>query len=255
MKQLLLSFLIVSASAGAGAQQSPYAMLKLRLSDGAPLSVNIDGQFIDRNTSILRLDGIEPGQHKIEVYRNRANNRKPKRIFTGTIPLDGGTVYIGLVDLYSQRLRMKTRPYDPRRDGAGGTAAADSDMPATGAAGDGFGSFPKGKDAESARPDFSRNAVPAGIIAPARMTTLEKQVMAKQTESDRLDVLKKNLMSARVSVAQLDKMMGWLNFESSRLELSDWMRSRVADRANMPQLTYRFSLEENQTAFRKQLEK
>lgn len=259
MNRILIALLILLPFAAVKAQPVSHAMLKLRLSDGAPLSVNIDGQFISRNTSILRLDGISAGRHKVEVYRDRPKNRKPKRIFTGTINLEPGTVYIGLVDLNSQRLRMKTRAYDPVRDGGGGAAApgasaSDPDM-AGAAAGNGFGSFPEGRDNKPAPPDFSATAVPAGIIPAARLTTLEKQVMAKPTEGERLAILKTNLANDKVSVAQVDKLFSWLSFESSRLELLDWIKSRVADPANLSMLEYRFSLDENRAAFRKRIGK
>jgi hypothetical protein len=257
MKRLLLLVFIFSGL-DAAAQQVSHALLKLRLSDGAPLSVNIDGQFINRNTSILKLDGIEPGQHKIEVYKNRKNDRRPKRIFTATIPLEAGTVYIGLVDLYTQRLRMKTRAYDPSRDGA--SAIAGSSDPQTAlaaddtAGADGYGSFPNGRNNATGKPDFSKNAVPKGILPETRMTILAKQVTAKKTDGERLTVLKQNLMNAKVSVAQLDQMLEWLSFESTRLELTDWISSRTADPEHLDQLDYRFSLEDNKAAFRKQLQ-
>ncbi len=257
MKKLFLITLGALVSLTLQAQQVSRSMLKLRLSDGAPLSVTINGQFIDRNTSILRLDGLEAGQHKVEVYKNRPNKRRPKRIFTGTIRLEPGTVYVGLVDIGSQRLRIKTRPYDPARDGIEASQPAPAASGVTGSAtaegGDGFGAFPSGRDAAPAKPDFAANPVPAGILPATRIATLEKQVMAKTTDGDRLTVLKANLMNAKLSVAQLDGILGWLSFESTRLEFTDWVRSRTADPANLPQLEYRFALDENKEAFRKQL--
>lgn len=250
----LVAVLALSLLASAGhAQQVSHVMFKLRLSDGSPLSVNVDGQYINRNTSILRLDGLEAGQHKVEVYRNRDNNRRPKRIFTGTISLDPGMVYVGLVDLGTQRLRMKTRPYDPARDGQGAAGAP----PSAGGTDrtDGFGSYPDGRDAPPNAPDFSGEPVPAGIINPGRLADLEKQVMQKKTDGERMTALKSQLVNARLSVAQLDKVLYWLSFESSRLEFVDWVRSRVADPEHLEKLEYRFSLDENRTAFRKLIDR
>ncbi len=253
MKQLLIFFLMAGMGVPARAQQGAHSMLKLRLSDGAPLSVNINGQFINRNTSILRLDGLEAGQHKVEVYRNRANNRRPKRIFTGTISLDPGMVYVGLVDIGTQRLRIKTRPYDASRDGEG-VRTGNQDAASPDAVGEGYGSFPQGRDAEvSKAPDFRANPEPPGVVPATRLAALEKQVMIRKTDGERVSVLKSNLVNARVSVAQLNTILGWLSFESSRLELTDWVRSRTADPENLGQLEYRFSLEANKAAFRKQL--
>lgn len=246
-------------------------MLRLRLSDRSPIAVNIDGRFIERQTNTLTLDGLEPGLHRLEVYSIYGYRRRPVRIYTGTIRLQPGTWNTGWVDVRNRILRMKTRPmqvregperseredlnYERDRD-EGAEESYRDDMYERGndRAPDiqdeeaeerpGYGSFPRG------RGNVSEPQRGAELTATA-MERLRGNVSGKVTDTEKLKLLKSELDEKSLRTAQLRVMLGWLTFESSRLDLAKWAHGRVSDPDRYRQLEDVFTGREAREEFRR----
>src|SRR6478752_6361913 len=113
MKKLLLSALIpVVLPFIALAQTGNRSVLKVRLSDRTPLSVNIDGRHFEGNGSVLTVANIPAGPHRVEVFSEAGFGFRPHRVFTGTIRIAPRTVNTAIVDLYNRGIRLRTRPAD-----------------------------------------------------------------------------------------------------------------------------------------------
>lgn len=253
-------------------------MLKLRLSDNSIITVNLDGRFIDRQTTQLTLDGLRPGLHRLEVYADAGYRRRPVRVYTGTLRLAPATVNIGTVDVYNRGLRLRTRPlddrdyadsrnddrsgigagsnsrdehqYDDRHDNGGDEVydngrGGNSSSTSSGSDRDGYGSFPHGR---SNTANNSNNILRAGD-----MDNLRSRVAARITDSDKESLMKNVLQSQNASTAQIREMLGWLSFDGTRLDFAKWAYSHVSDPRNYWKLEDAFSFDSSKEEFSKSL--
>ncbi len=277
MKRIFFLLLAVAAAASAIAQPFDHSILKLRLSDRAPIAVSIDGRYINRETQSLTLDGLRPGRHRLEVYRLSGSRLRPVRVYTGHIRFEAGTVNIGLVDVEERRLRLRTRPMSdeddpayadrpgyhrdfPERSGDNGNArrpeerarsgegSADNEVygheDGDGAAGrEGYGSFPHGRG--------NKQPASGNLLSSAQMTELRRQVEDEVADTQKDRILRSKLQTRDISAAQALEMMRWLAFESTRLDFAIWAFDRAADPENFGALEREFLSSESKTAFRK----
>jgi hypothetical protein len=266
IRVLLFSLLLIGAN-GVAAQNRNVTMLKLRLSDRSIISVNLDGQYIDRGTTSLTLDGIRPGMHRLEVYRD-AGRRRPVRVYTGTLRLRPGTVNIGFVDVYNRGLRLRTRDMD-ERDVAGGESnrgagnqGSRNDTPDNNDYSDnhgdddlyndqgrdnqnkveGYGSFPKGRKSMAKRTPSA--------IAQDNLDDLRQRVSSLITDSDKEQLLKGTLKDQGIYTDQVRMMLTWLSFESTRLDFAKWALPLVIDRENYRKLEDSFEFKASKEEFR-----
>jgi len=267
----------LSAAVTLAAQGSSRTMLRLRLSDRSLIAVELDGRFIDRKTSSLTLDGLRPGLHRVEVYHTDEYHRRPVRIYTGTIRLKAGTVSTGIVDVRRRMLRMRTEMLDEQDDraysdrDAPGSSDRDnpfddrdrdrdidepredaSDLSANSGSGvkgnpgePGLGSFPKG------RGNSQPAGQPAGTLPQRKVNELAARVNKLITDTDKESLMKTELKKYRISIAQVQKMLGWLAFESTRLDFAIWAYAYTTDREAFRKLEDAFELKTNKAEFRK----
>lgn len=277
---LLLSLSLMLLAGRLSAQNADRIMLKLRLSDNAPLSVFLDGRHINKGTASLTLDGLRPGFHRIEVYNE--GTRRPIRVFTGNIRLRRGMAYYGIVDVYNHGLRLSKRPVDDRyaynndgrgnsdyreerredypdrdnpdyngnrggnRNGADDEVYNDRNSNAP-AGSDGFGSFPRGRNGGPA-------TAPVGnSFSSQDMSDLQSRVAARITDSDKKGLMQTSIEGRTVSTEQVRRMMGWLSFDDTKLELAKWAYDYTADKQNYWKLEDAFSFSATKEAFNKSI--
>ncbi len=272
MKRILLPALAILISHfAASAQSGNLSILKLRLSDRSGISVNLDGRFIDRQTTSLTLDGIRSGLHHIEVYASQGYRRRPVRIYTGTIRLAPATVNAGVVDIYSRGLSLRSRRLDeydyadhepeggydrdkandnyrPNRDGDGSDDVYDNSRGNRGGSADGsaaqtetgVGSFPHG-----------RGAVTGSINPLTRrdMDDLHSRISSHITDTDKEQLLKSVIQNRNASTEQIREMLLWLAFDSTRLDFAKWAYPHASDRSNYWKLEDVFSFDSSKKEF------
>lgn len=269
---LLMLCLVMAVTAFA--QSRRYAMLKLRLSDQSPISVYLDGRFIDRGTNSLTLDGIRPGFHRLEVYSEAGYRRRPVRIYTGNIRLQPATVNIGVVDVYNRALRLRTRPMEGREysedrddrgdrrreypkdnrddfDGQGQDYGKDrDDIYGNGSdnadgtdSGEGYGSFPHGRGNASS---YDGNG-----FTERDMDDLHSRVAGRITDSDKEQLMKSALDGRTVYTDQVRQMLGWLSFDDTKLDFAKWAYKLAGDKQNYWKLEDAFSFESSKEEFSK----
>lgn len=290
MKKIFSLLLAFMATAAAMAQGTDRSILKLRLSDRSPLSVNIDGRYIDRQTTSLTLDGLRPGRHRVEVYSTDGYRPRRVRIYTGTLRLEPGTVNIAMVDVYRRMLRMRTRLLDERSDGAYADKGNDRGRK------DDRSEYRDG-DYEESRDDQSRNdrsgdysddvygnndslssrnnnnerdnkegygSFPRGrgssrsdgyntanILTQRDMDDLHTRISKLITDSDKESLMKSVLDNRSVYTDQVRTMLAWLSFESTRLDFAKWAYSHAADRQHYWKLEDVFTFSASKEEFNK----
>lgn len=280
MKRFLSLILVVLTTASASlAQGRNLSMLRLRLSDQSIISVNLDGRFISRGTTLLTLDGIRPGLHRVEVYSEVGWRRRPIRMYTGTLRLQPGTLNTGVVDVYNRGLRLRTRPLDDqdyaddnsgdnkeqhqypksnngnyesegRRDDDKGSddvynngdrGNADNDR-----GNEGYGSFPRGRSDDVA-------AASEGSFSQGDMDDLRGRVASRITDSDKEKLMKTAVDGRTIASIQVREMLGWLSFDDTKLDFAKWAYSSVSDRQNYWKLEDAFSFSATKDDFNKSI--
>lgn len=262
MKPLFLFIFFCLLGLNSSAQQASYSSLQLRLSNNKNIAIDIDGKFINRQTTSLTLDGLNSGTHKITVYAVNERGNRMKRIYTGHLRFSGSTRYEGFVDTRNRILNLAAHPLQsptPLENNENGptntplqqptnqattppqepTSQNDDDMPAV-------GSFPQGRgNVGQAHMDFSG----------AKMQQLKQTVTQKQTDTEKLKLLKNAVEGEDIYTAQVKEMLSWLDFESSRLDFAQWAYSYVRDSGNYAKLAEQFHQKSNKQAFLKSIDR
>ena len=251
MKRIISVLIACCAAATLSAQPRTSTMLKLRLSDASRIAVELDGRYIDRETTSLTLDGLRPGSHRIVVYHTDDYRRRPFRLYSGTIRLKASTVYIGVVDVRARVLRMRSEWRDAQVEDRDIQRNDDSDD-----------SYPPDEPA----PPLSNRADPPqrsnetsspqpGTLSRSDMDAIAVKVNDLKTDTDKERLMKTELAKYRISTAQVRVMLHWLAFESTRLQFAIWAYDRCADRNQYHTLEDEFELSPNKSEFRKSISK
>ncbi|MEO6833237.1 MAG: DUF4476 domain-containing protein [Chitinophagaceae bacterium] len=259
MKYLLLLSVFCLSALGASAQQdNSYASLQLRLSNNKNIAIDIDGKFINKQTTSLILDGLNPGTHEITVYSVNDRGTRTKRIYTGHLRFAGNMRYEGFVDVRSRILNLASHPLEeenqpqvnqnsvpvqaepvPENTTPQEPQSEDVTQPAE-------GSFPHGKgntSSSQAQHDFSRKS----------MDDLKKRVDKKLTDTDKEKLMKSAVEGQDIYTSQVREMLNWLMFESSRLDFAKWAYSYVKDTGNYSQLANVFTESDSKKDFAKSI--
>lgn len=290
-------------------------MLRVRLDDGSPISVSLDGRYLRTVNPVLTVGDIPDGQHYLRIYVHRYGwgDRRGMRqlIFEGNVNVFQGQMTVFSLNPFTGSTRMNTRDARPRayyrpdyEDYAYGIPENDQNgsqnngyndqynQPGNGNPPGNYNAAPNGYNGNpvntppaspdnnsndnnnyqdnnnSNSQDYSNNnsnnnqggyyngetyhndnSVPPAISQADQPTSvdqpfmdrLKKKVDAKITDTNKLKALKDGLAEQTVSTAQVNAMMGWLNFEASRVDLAKWAYDKTVDKQNYPQLEGQFS--------------
>ncbi len=267
MKRMLtLTMVLMAISLVAFAQRDEIATLQLRLSDGGYIAVKLDGRYIARNTTRLTLDGIQPGLHRVSVYRDFGRATRPRRLFTATLRLRPNTFNDGVVQVRRRSLQLRTvstndevfrgnfqdgfrdqmRAPDERYQGPGDDRydRRPSENPDYNPDGDrqGYGSYPHGRRDRD-------NPYTTRIFNDRDMDDLRKRVADRMMDDDKEKLMENVVRDRGVSTAQVRQMLGWLTFESTKLTFAKWAYPFVTDRRNYWKLEDAFTFESSKTEF------
>jgi hypothetical protein len=272
-KILLFALMFLSASSVVLAQSRNRSLLKLRLSDRTPLSVIVDGRHFDEGSTTITIGNLPAGPHRIEVFSEGGYRMRPRRVYTGTSRVAPGMVYIGTVDIYNRGLRLRTRPIEAyAQDGGGRGKNADRDNEYTDDKGGRYSVPETNRDDRNINDDIyddnrsgdyqdNNKATDEAnervedkeygrrIFTQSDMTDLRTRVNNRITDSDKEQLMKRVLQSRSASTAQIREMLGWLSFESTRLDFAKWAFSRVTDRRNYWKLEDVFTFSSSKTEF------
>lgn len=110
IKKWIVLAILGFAAFAAFAQYQPMAFstLNVRLSDGAPFKLFIDGQQAGGIGDMSKTENLRSGQHYLQVYRvgNNRGYEKMRNVFTGSVILTGNAESFATVFPESRQLRF-----------------------------------------------------------------------------------------------------------------------------------------------------
>lgn len=246
MKRLLVLvlFLLSGFSAVTAQQRSDRSTLRIRLSDGSPLTVTINSRDFRKIGRTITIRDIPRKRQYIQVYKFRpyadGDGGKAQLVYSGTIKVQKGSIYDCIVDLDTRRFRMKEvaalepmaqrPPFDPRRDqplqegtpmdnGDAGTAdEVTLDMP----------------------PDRS---------VSARLQPLKNAMDKVDADSKKLAEARKFISTHTVTSEEVKDIAGWIFFDDNRLTFVKAAYPKVSDRENFTIVGDAFTLPDSKKEF------
>jgi hypothetical protein len=226
------------------AQHKNGSMLRVRLSDGSPLTLAVDGRYYQKHNTTLTVGDLPPGRHSIKVYSFMpySNSRGGKAIllYRGTLRIEPETFVSCVVNSRGERMRVHVSDLESKERFDEDMSPVDTKEHAhlDGYKPDVDNSLQQPKN-EPRKDDIYDNGPAAG---KQQIAALKKEVAAKNTDTDKLKLLKERMRDMKYNTAQVRVMMGWLNFESSKVELAKYAYKKVTDKKNYAAIEDDFSL-------------
>ena len=222
MKNIFIAIMFLLASSAAFAQ-SRRAVLKVRLSDHSPLTVTIDNRVYDRHGTAITIGDLPAGSHYLKVYEYKAYRDEPggaaKLLYSGYVRTRRNTITTCVVNPYKGKVMLRTRPLDEEDEWN-----------------------------DRREPDY-RQYDDRNVLSQQDMDDLKSRVNDRITDTDKLKLMKSVLANTTYYTAQVQKMMGWLSFESSKLEFAKWAYTAVMDAKNYWKLESEFSFSSSKDEF------
>lgn len=212
--------------------QSNKSALRLRLSDGTQLKVELNNRNFNKIGRALIIDAIPGKRTHIKVYRFRpyADGRggKAELVYSGTIKLKKGASYDAIVDVRNRKLRMKEVSS--------------------------FNNVPQQEPPKLFKPqiiqesqDIQTQAIPNAKNAniahlSMQLQTINKAMETADTDSEKL-VIAQKYIGNQISTADLSEILNWFFFDDTKLQFVKSVYSKVSDKNNAASLSNTFTSE------------
>jgi len=221
MKNVFFTIIFLLA-ATAGFAQARRAILKVRLSDQSPLTVTIDNRVYEKHGRSITIGDLPAGSHYVKVYEYRAyrdaDGGHAKLLYAGNIRTKRNTVTTCTVDPNTGRVRVRTQPL--------------------------------GEEEEwNDRRDPDQRYDSRNTLNRRDMEDLKQRADERITDTDKMKLLKSALGNSSYYTDQVQQIMGWLSFESSKLEFAKWAYAGVVDAKNYWKLESEFSFSSSKDEF------
>lgn len=244
MKRILVLALALLLSIPAiYAQKSNRSTMRIRLSDGSPMLVTINGRDFKKIGRSITIGDIPRKRQYIQVYKYRAyadgKGGKAELAYSGNIKIQKGSTYDCIVDLGTRKFRMKEvaslqpLPQLPTFDRNRNKALEESNEMQSG---------------ENANDDVVMDMPPDHTV-PARLQPLKNVMDKVEADSKKLAEAKKFINSNRVTSEEVKTIAGWIFFDDNRLLFVKAAYPRVTDKSNFATVGDVFTLDESQKAF------
>ena len=224
MKKLLIILITIVCFANAEGQ----SMVRVHLTDNTPINVAIDGRYFNKRGTGVTVGDLPPGRHRLQIYavsQNRSGKAFEEVIYEGKVK-----TFNGMVTLFT---------YDPA---SGGVDIQEQDInayssnlpPAT------HGQYDNnGNDAAS----YASPVAPgkSGTLTDTKIDMLKTKVTAKNTDTEKMKILKDGLKDEKMTTNQVGVMMDWLGFESSKVDFAKWAFDNTIDNEYFTDLDAKFT--------------
>ena len=198
--------------------QRPRGELRVRMTDGNPISVVINGRDYERRASSITIGDLPRGKHRIQVYAMRGKRlQNPELVYSGRVRVEESAVTYVSVDPTRHAARVQTRavgdivPWGNASDDANDRSRPYDD---------------NGANATSGRSTRNSNMP---WLTDADLEDLRRRATERTTDGSKLELIRNVIAGRRYSTAQVRAMAGMLTFESTKLDLAKQAYEGVSD--------------------------
>jgi hypothetical protein len=245
MKRILVLALALLLSIPAiYAQKSNRSTMRIRLSDGSPMLVTINGRDFKKIGRSITIGDIPRKRQYIQVYRYRAyadgKGGKAELAYSGNIKIQKGSTYDCIVDLGTRKFRMKEvaslqpLPQMPAFDRNRSRTLEDNNTEA--------------QPQEHASDDVVMDMPPDHTVS-TRLQPLKNAMDKVEADSKKLAEAKKFINNNSVTSEEVKTIAGWIFFDDNRLLFVKAAYPKVSDKNNFAAVGDVFTLDESQKAF------
>jgi len=233
MKKIFSVIIVLFASSQLWGQ----GMLRVTTNENIPIKLSVDNRVYKRHNRSLTIGNLPAGKHWVQVFAISANGEGRRRnlIYDGRLKIHKGEMTLCVVDPRTGDADVSHVP-------------APKVIPQNSNDGDDiYGNMPYSPmPADTAATPPSNNSA---TISSDEMNKLARKVSDKLTDTEKMKKMKAALTGKSVSTAQVGTMLGWLNFETTRLEFAEWAYSITTDKEHYSQLDSKFNFRSTKENF------
>ena len=287
MKQKFFAILIF---AGAFSPAFAQSVLKVSLADKSPITVSLDGRYFNKRGETITIADLPQGKHYLKIFSYSGNHRDAKvvaLIYEGKIKTHSGrqTLFVfdpnagttAVVDVDMSNNEPANAPgqnaerfnnrnldkYDTRQEPVNDEINHLTKDPITEETPHALPpgtplASPVSSDSELNALEKS-NAVkkeqkavkPAKPLKDPKLEKARKKVAAKTTDTDRLAVAKQCFANEKLTTAQIIVILGWFDFENSKVDFAKWAYPNATDKDNYKKIKSKLSMKNYRADFDK----
>lgn len=211
--------------------QSNRSTLNVRMSDGSPILITINGRDFKKINSLITVADLPRKRHNIQVYKFRpyadGKGGKAELVYSGDFKIKPGFNYDCVVDANSRKLYIKNLSNTP-----GGTYTPPPPAP---------------------RPDFRKDA-PIGnntaVAAQSDLGRLQQQIEGVKEDTKKLSIARTYVAQNQVSTSDVRTIASWIMFDDNKMEFLKEAYTQVQDKENYASLSDVFTLPATKKEFK-----
>lgn len=221
------------------AQKNDRSAMRIRLSDGSPLLVTINGRDFKKTGRSITIGDIPRKRQNIQVYRFRpyadGNGGKAELVYSGTIKLVKGSTYDCIVDLGTRKFRMKEvsslaplaerPPFNPNQ------------------------SQPVTQNSGNTGNEEVTLDMPPDRTVSSRLQPLKTAMDKTDADSKKLAEARKFIQQNTLTSQEVKQIAGWMFFDDNRMLFVKQAYARVSDKNNFATVAEVFTLTESKKEF------
>jgi hypothetical protein len=225
-------FLVPAAFAGS----SNRSIIRIRLSDGSPLLITVNGREFKKIGRSITLGDLPGKRQNIQVYRYRpyadGKGGKAELAFSGKIKIEKGYTYDCIVDLGTGKFRMRhvsSLPELPSSDMIDPSQSHVVD--------------------QNRVVDNTPLELPVTTEVSTKLLPLKSSMAAVDADSKKLQLATNYINQNAVNTQDVTNIAGWIFFDDNRMKFVKQAYSKVVDKNNFDAVGKVFTLDDSKKEF------
>lgn len=240
---LIMAALFIVPSVFAGARST----IRIRLSDGSPLLVNINGRDFQKVGRSVTIGDIPGKRQYLQVYKYRmyadGKGGKAELAYSGNIKIEKGGTYDCIVDLGTKKLRMMevaslqpiaTQPrFNPNLSQPLNQAQQNNGAVTT----------------DEVENQEAPMALPATQEINPKLLPLKKSMDGVDADSKKLALAVSYISNNSYNAQDVSNIATWIFFDDNRMKFVKQAYPKVSDKNNYPGVSGVFTLDDSKKEF------
>ena len=220
------------------AQKKDRSTMRIRLSDGSPLLITINGRDFKKTGRSITIGDIPRKRQNLQVYRMRpyadGNGGKAELIYSGTVKLVKGSTYDCIVDIGTRKFRMKeVRELAPLAEQPAFNPRQSQPIAST----------------TTQQNEHATLDIPPDRTVSTRLQPLKTAMDKTEIDSKKLAEANKFVQQNSVTAKEVKDITSWMFFDDNKLMFVKESYNRVSDKQNFATVGEAFTMPESKREF------